>query len=183
MPGGGKVAVQEVPGAELDEAGCGAVGAGKPVAFSDGTVHDELHGGRFREDGAEDRGGAHRDARQFLELVCRGEGDAGNAQCAAELPGDEGFVVRGHIQVESRLLPVAQEYGLDDAYADLRVDMGTVLHGEAGIGVHPFERNTQGGKGFIDLLLERRGKGRRGRGERVAYMEHAVNVRKNPLSL
>ena len=37
----GEVAVQEVPGAELDEA---AVGAGEPVAFGDGTVHGELTG-------------------------------------------------------------------------------------------------------------------------------------------
>ena len=156
MAGSGEVFVQQVGGADLDKAGGGAVGAGEPVALRDGPVHYEVNAGCFREDGAQDGGGADGDARERLKLFRRSEGDAGDAQGTAEVPGDERLVIRCNVQVECRLLAVAQEHSLDDADADFRVNMGTVLHGEARVGVHPFERDAQPVEGLIDLLLQRR---------------------------
>ena len=130
----------------------------------------------LREDGAQNRRGAHLDPGEFPELLRRCERDARDAEGAAEVAGDEGFVVGGDVEVEFRLLAVAQEDGLDDADADLGVDVLAVFHRQARIRVHALEGNAHRHKSFIDLLLEFSGVGRGRRSEDIADFEH-INTR------
>ena len=130
----------------------------------------------LRKDGAQKSGSTHLNPGEFPELLCRCEGDARDAEGAAEVAGDEGFVVGGDVEVEFRLLAVAQEDGLDDADADLGVDVLAVFHRQARIRVHALEGNAQFDEGLIDLLLKFRGVGRRRRSEDIADFEH-INTR------
>ena len=127
---------------------------------------------RLREDGAQNRRRPHLNPREFPELLRRCERDARDAEGAAEVAGNEGFVVGGDVEVEFRLLAVAQEDGLDDADADLGVDMLAVFHCQAGVRVHALEGNVHRHEGLIDLLLEFRRVGRGRRGEDVADFKH-----------
>ena len=169
---GGEVFGEEVGGAEPDEAGGGAVGAGEPVALGDAAVHHEMDAGGLREDGAEDRGRADLHAGELPKLVGGCERNARNPQSTAELPGNKRFIVRGHIQVEFRLLAVAEEERLHDAHADLRGDVLAVLHREAGVGIHPPKGDAQGGECLIDFPLQFRRELSRWRGHYVADFEH-----------
>ena len=45
MPAGGQIFLQQVAGADADEAGVGAVGAGEPFGVGDGAVHHQVHSG------------------------------------------------------------------------------------------------------------------------------------------
>ena len=54
--GGRDVLLQEVPGADLYEAGGRAVGTGEPFAFRYGAVHHEMDVPGLREDSAQDGG-------------------------------------------------------------------------------------------------------------------------------
>ena len=168
----GKVKGEEVGSANLDEAGGGTVGTGKPFTLSHGTVHNEMNSGARRQDGAEDGGGSDFDAGELPEFVGRSEGDARNPERAAELPRHERLVVSGHIEVELRLLAVAEEQGLHDMNAYLRVNVLTILHRQARIRVHALKGNAQRGKGRIDRPLKLRLELLRRKGDDVAYFEH-----------
>ena len=169
---------QQIARAEFEETGGRAVGAGVEGAFGDGAVHHQMDAGSLREDGAEDGGGSDFDACEFPEFFRRCERDAGDAQGAAEFAGDEGFVVGGDVQVELRLLAIAQEDGLDDADANLGVDVLAVFHRQTRVRVHALEGNAPRGEGFIDLLLQFRRVGRRRRREDIADFEHRLKFRR-----
>ena len=166
-----KVSLQQVAGADLDEAGGGAVGAGEPFAAGDGGVHREVDGAGRREDGTKDGGGAHVRAGQPPEPFRGGEGNAGDAQGAAEVAGDEGLVVGRDVEVEFRLLAVAQEDGLDDGYAGAGADVGAVFHRDAGVCVHAGEGDPFRGKCLINKRLQGRLVTAWRRGEGLADVE------------
>ena len=128
---------------------------------------------RLREDGAQDRRRTYLNPGKFPEPFRRCKRDARDAQGGAEVAGDEGFVVGGDVEVEFRLLAVADEDGLDDADADLGVDVLAVFHRQARVRVHALEGNVHRHKRLIDFLLEFRGVGRGRRGEDVANFEHS----------
>ena len=136
-----------------------------------------MDSGSLRQYRTEYRGGSREHARQVPELVRWSEGNPRNPQCPAEFPRDERLVVRGDIQVELGLLPVAEENGLDYPHSDLLVDMPAVLHRYTGIGVHPPERDPKPVEGRIYLLLELRGELLRRSMVDFADFEH--NYRKN----
>lgn len=60
-------------GADLDEAGGGAVGAGEPFAVGHGFVHHQVDGRAFGEDGRQDCRRADFDAGVGAELIGRSE--------------------------------------------------------------------------------------------------------------
>lgn len=133
---------------------------------------------RLREDGAQNRRRTHLNPRKFPEFLCRCERDARDAQGAAEVAGDEGFVVGGDVEVEFRLLAVAHEDCFDDADADLGVDVLAVFHRQARVRVHALEGNVHRHKRLIDFPLEFRRVGRGRCGEDVANFEHGAPAHK-----
>ena len=68
-----QILIQQVPRAELDKAGGGAVGAGEPLRLGDCGVHDEMDPGGLGQDGAENRGGAYAYAGELPQPLGRGE--------------------------------------------------------------------------------------------------------------
>ena len=72
MTGCGDVFLQKVCCLQLDKAGGGAVGAGEPFGLRHAAVHDKVHGGAFREDGAQDGGGPNIDTGERPQFLCRG---------------------------------------------------------------------------------------------------------------
>lgn len=136
------------------------------------SIHHQMDPGRLREDSAQNRRSTHLNPRELPKLLRRGKRDARDGQGGAEVAGDKGFVVGGDIEVEFRLLAVAQEDGLDDADANLGVDVLAVFHRQARVRVHALEGNVHRHKRLIDLLLEFRGVGRGRRSEDIADFEH-----------
>ena len=63
-----EVFLQQVAGAEFDEAGGGAVGAGDAGCGGEGGVHHEMDARSRRPHGAEDGGGADVDAGEVPDI-------------------------------------------------------------------------------------------------------------------
>jgi len=179
MPGSRNILLQKILRMELDKAGGCTVRAGKPLCLRYSPVHNQMHVTGRRKDGAEHGGCSHFHAGELPEFVGRSKGDTGNAQRAAEIPRDKGFVVRGYIQIELRLLPVAQKHGLDNAYANLGVNMLAVLHSKPGVRINPFKRNGQGLEGLVYFLLQGRRESLRRRANGVTHFKHIHKVNKN----
>ena len=156
MSGSRDILLQEILRMELDKTGWRTVRAGEPLRFRHSPVHDQGNIGGRRKDAAKHGSCAHFHAGEFPEFIGRSKGNAGNSQRSAEITGHEGLVVSCDIEVEGRLLPVAQEHGLDNADANLGVDMLAVFHGKTGVRIHPFKGNGQVLEGRIYFLLQGR---------------------------
>ena len=146
--------------------------------LSHASIHHQMDPRRLRKNRTQNRRRPHLNSREFPKLLRRGKRDTRDAQGGAEFACDEGFVVGGDVEVEFRLLAVAQEDGLDDADADLGVDVLAVFHRQARVRVHALEGNVHRHKRLIDFPLELRRVGRGRCGEDVANFEHGAPAHK-----
>ena len=162
------------------------VAGGRAVGTADGfrrdgrPVDDEPDPDLRVGDEAQGRGGAHFRAQEFLQHRGGSEGHAGNLKRGTEVLGAERFVTRHHIQVEHRLLPVAEKEGLHRGNAQRLVDGDTVFHRHGRVVVDASEGDFQPLQGGIDLPLglvgERLGSGRAD----VAGMDHIFSAQLMP---
>ena len=128
----------------------------------------------LREDGAQDGGSADLHPRQLPKLFRRRERYPRYPQRSTEIPCDKRLVIRRHIEVELRLLAVAEEDGLDYMDSYLGVYVLAVLHRKSRIGINPLERDAQGLERLINLLLQLRRILLRRSGHYIAYLEHII---------